>query len=129
TELRDTRHGRIYRLVYKKAKPYRPISLKDATPAKLVETLKHENMFWRKHAQRLLVERGKRDVVPALVKLVGDSSVDEVGLNPGATHALWALHGLGALKDFDSPATAAAVSALRHRSAGVRRNAALVLPR
>ncbi len=45
-------------------------TLKDATPEKLVETLKHPNMTWRLHAQRLLVERGKTDVVPALVKLV-----------------------------------------------------------
>ena len=48
------------------------MTLKDATPEKLVATLKHDNMFWRRHAQRLLVERGKLDVVPALVKLVDD---------------------------------------------------------
>jgi uncharacterized protein len=129
TGLRDRKHGRIYRLVYKKAKPSKPFSLKDATPERLVETLKHENMFWRRHAQRLLVERGKRDVVPALLKLVGDPSADEIGLNPGAIHALWTLHGLGALDGSEPRVTAAAVSALKHPSAGVRRNAALVLPR
>ncbi len=46
------------------------MTLKDATPEKLVATLKNNNMFWRNHAQRLLVERGKQDVVPALIKLV-----------------------------------------------------------
>ena len=30
-------------------------------------------MLWRKHAQRLLVERGKKDVVPELIKLVEDN--------------------------------------------------------
>ena len=61
----------------------------------MVAALKNDNLLWRLHAQRLLVERGKRDVVPDLVKLVGDSSLDEIGLNPGAIHALWTLHGLG----------------------------------
>ena len=35
----------------------------------LVAALKNDNMFWRLHAQRLLVERGKHDVVPALIEL------------------------------------------------------------
>ena len=63
TDLRDKKHGRIYRIVYTKAKEEKPFTLKDATPEKLVETLKHPNMTWRLHAQRLLVERGKADVV------------------------------------------------------------------
>jgi putative membrane-bound dehydrogenase-like protein len=128
TELRDKQHGRIYRLVAKNAKPSAVTSLKGATPEKLVEALKSDNMFWRLHAQRLLVERGKSDVVPALVTLTADRSVDAIGLNPGAIHALWALHGLaerdGAQVDTLAPASAA----LKHPSAGVRRNAALVLP-
>ena len=37
-------------------------TLAGATPGELVETLRHKNMFWRKHAQRLLVERGVRAV-------------------------------------------------------------------
>jgi hypothetical protein len=52
------------------------VNLKDATPAKLVETLKHPNMSWRMHAQRLLVERGKPDVVPALGKVAGGTAHD-----------------------------------------------------
>jgi putative membrane-bound dehydrogenase-like protein len=63
TDLRDKKHGRVYRLVYTKAKPEKTPNLKDATPAQLVETLKHDNMFWRQTAQRLLVERGKVDDV------------------------------------------------------------------
>ena len=43
------------------------------------------------------VERGGLDVVPGLCKLIEDKGVDEIGLNPGAIHALWALEGLGAL--------------------------------
>ena len=94
TELRDKKHGRIYRLVAKDGKPSAVTSLKDATPEKLVEALKSDNMFWRLHAQRLLVELGQNDVAPALVRLTADPSVDPIGLNPGAIHALWTLHGL-----------------------------------
>src|SRR5438552_10119934 len=61
TDLRDKKHGRIYRIVYGAAKPQATVSLKAATPQNLVATLKHDNMFWRKHAQRLLVERGQLD--------------------------------------------------------------------
>jgi putative membrane-bound dehydrogenase-like protein len=129
TELRDKTHGRIYRIVYKGAKLPEPISLKDASPAKLVETLKNDNMFWRLHAQRLLIERGKQDVVPALIELAKDQNVDKIGLSPGVIHALWTLHGLGALDGSNKEATAVAVRALHHQSAGVRRNALQVLPR
>jgi putative membrane-bound dehydrogenase-like protein len=128
TPLRDKTHGRIYRLVAKGAKARQPLGLADGPPERLVETLRNDNMFWRLHAQRLLVERGKLDVLPALVKLAGDNSVDEIDLNTGVIHALWTLHGLGALDGSHPEATAAAVAALKHQSAGVRRNAALVLP-
>jgi putative membrane-bound dehydrogenase-like protein len=123
TELRDKQHGRIYRLVAKNAKPQPPLSLKDATPEKLVATLKNDNMFWRLHAQRLLVERGKPDVSNALLKLIEDPSVDAIGLNTAAIHALWTVHALGS----SDTRQYYAVNALAHKSAGVRRNALAVL--
>jgi len=129
TPLRDKTHGRIYRIVYQRAQPSRPPVLDPTDPKGLVAALRHDNQLWRLHAQRLLVERGKSDVVPALVELVRDGSVDAIGLNPGAIHALWTLDGLGALADSQPLATAAARAALKHQSAGVRRNAAQVLPR
>jgi hypothetical protein len=129
TDLRDKTHGRVYRLVAKAARPAPALSLKDATPDQLLAALKNDNLFWRRHAQRLLVERGKSDVVPALVKLVEDRGTDEIGLNAGALHALWTLHGLGALDTADGAAWAVAVKALEHPSAAVRRAACLVLPR
>jgi putative membrane-bound dehydrogenase-like protein len=129
TNLRDKTHGRIYRLVRKGERGYHPLSLRGASPEKLVETLKNDNMLWRMHAQRLLVERGKQDVLPALVRLAGDQAVDAVALNPGAIHALWTMHGIGALDGSHPEATAVAVADLKHPSAGVRRNAVQVLPR
>ncbi len=127
TDLRDKKHGRVYRVVYKHAKPAERMTLADASPQELVAALAHPNFFWRRHAQRLLVERGQADLAPQLVELVKDESTDAIGLNPGAMHALWTLHGLELLDGAHREATAAAVQALRHPSAGVRRNAAQVL--
>ncbi len=132
TDLRDKKHGRIYRVIYDgdKPAPARPamFSLQGATPERLVATLAHPNLFWRRHAQRLLVERGQRDVVPALFALVRDPRVDELGLNVGAIHALWTMHGLDGLDGSNSEATAVVLAALAHPSPGVRRNALQVLP-
>jgi putative membrane-bound dehydrogenase-like protein len=127
TPLRDKIHGRIYRIVSKDAPPTVWPKLDPAVPAGLVAALRHDNQFWRLHAQRLLVERGKADVIPDLIKLARDDSADAIGMNPGAIHALWALHGLGALDGKERAASAAAVAALKHPSSGVRRNAAQVL--
>jgi len=120
TPLRDKTHGRIYRVAYA-AKPAPPMRLDAATPQQLVATLKNDNLLWRMHAQRLLVSRGDRTVVPELCDLVRDQSVDEIGLNTAAIHALWTLQGLGALDGSDANATDTAVGALKHPSAGVRR--------
>ena len=100
TPLRDKKHGRIYRVVYKGSGvrgqgSNKAVNLKDAKVADLVATLKHPTMTWRLHAQRLLIERGKTDISDALVKLVEDKQVDAIGLNAGAVHALWTLEGLG----------------------------------
>ena len=92
-------------------------------------TLANDNMLWREHAQRLLVERGQQDVLPGLFALVRDTKLDAIGLNVGAIHALWTLQGLGALDGNNADATAVAYQALKHPSAGVRRNAVQVLPR
>ncbi len=127
TELRDKRHGRIYRVVYGASCPATPLSLADASSEKLVETLSHDNLFWRRHAQRLLVERGELDVLPPLVTLAYDHSVDEIGLNVGTIHALWTLDGLHAFDGSHPEATEAALEALKHPSAGVRRSAVQVL--
>ena len=127
TDLRDYTHGRIYRVGYKKAPAYTPLSLSKDRPQELVATLKNSNMFWRLQAQRLLVERGQKDVIPQLIALVNDPSLDEIGINPGAIHALRTLEGLGALTD---PSVQQAVAtALKHPCPGVRKTAVQVLPR
>ncbi len=127
--LRDREHGRIYRIVYEGAEvPSRPMNLAGANPQELVQALAHDNMLWRKHGQRLLVERGQTDVVPDLIELAENQRVDEIGLNVGAIHALWTLHGLRQLDQPSGEAWQAAVDGLEHPSAGVRANAVQVLP-
>jgi uncharacterized protein len=126
TPLRDKKHARVYRVVPVKGAEPPKQSLKDATPEQLVAALKNDNLFWRRHAQRLLVERGNKDVVPSLVKLVEDKSVDEIGLNVGAIHALWVMNGLKGFGD-ELHAAAGYLAAIGHPSAGVRRGARMAM--
>ncbi|MEX2594861.1 MAG: PVC-type heme-binding CxxCH protein [Anditalea sp.] len=128
SELRDTNHGRIYRVVYKNAKPYTPIQLSTNDPQGLLAALKNDNMFWRMTAQRLLVESGAQDVIPELYGIINDQQIDEIGLNSPAVHALWTLHGLGALDGSNQEALQVAIKALSHPADGVRKAAVEVLP-
>ncbi len=129
TSLRDKRHGRIYRVVHNASQPSKSPKLDAGAPQGLVAALAGENQLWRFQAQRLLVERGRPDVTPALLALVGNTAQDAVGLNVGAMHALWTLSGLGALDGRDPAALSAAQAALTHPAPGVRRAAIQVLPR
>lgn len=123
TNLRDFTHGRIYRVGYSKAPAYTAPKLNRNDATSLVSTLKNDNLFWRMHAQRLLVERGNRDVAPQLWAIANDPSVDEIGLNAPAINALWTLHGLGAISPSELE------KALKHPCAEVRKTAVQVMPR
>jgi len=74
------------------------------------------------------------DVLQPLLALLADESVDEVGLNVGAIHALHTLNGLGySVLDHGVKSASlmapALTKALQHPSPAVRRNAIVVLPR
>jgi mono/diheme cytochrome c family protein len=62
------------------------------TPAQLVAHLSHPNGWWRDTAQRLLILKQDRSIVPALTQIV--TSSDNL---LGRFHAMWTLEGLGAL--------------------------------
>jgi putative membrane-bound dehydrogenase-like protein len=124
TPLRDKTHGRIYRIVYKGAKPTPRPRLDQASTEELVATLGHENLWWRQTAQRLLVERGKPDVLPALAARVTDTTN-----GPAALHALWTMHGLSAFSSPQSIWLETARAGLVHPDPTVRRAALGVLPR
>ncbi len=124
TPLRDKTHGRIYRIVYKGAKPSPQVDFAKADEKTLITTLSHENMWQRLTAQRLLVERGKTDVVPELAAVVKDGKSAA-----GAFHALWTMHGLRAMAAAEGPAFDAAKAGLANADLGVRRAALAVMPR
>jgi putative membrane-bound dehydrogenase-like protein len=108
--------GRIWRITPagSLAGPKRtpPPGLGSASDAELVATLAHENAWWRRTAQRLLVERGHADVAPSLRQLFSDSP-----RALGRLHALWTLEGLGRLED------ALVLQALQDPDPGIRENA------
>ena len=92
--LRDHARGRIYRVVWDKARKPAITSLKDAGVETLVKALSSDNQFWRLTAQRLLVDGRKTEAAGSLRNVVTATNA-----NVGAVHALWTLHGLGQLDD------------------------------
>jgi glucose/arabinose dehydrogenase/mono/diheme cytochrome c family protein len=109
--------GRIYRIVPDDApapaERSRPTFFAE-TPDQWVHHLSHPNGWWRQTAQRLLVERNERSVVPALRHLAVS------GRDPRARlHALWTLDGLA---EIDLATLRPALSDAHHhvRAAAVR---------
>ncbi|MCU0704990.1 MAG: ThuA domain-containing protein [Fimbriiglobus sp.] len=118
TPARDKTRGRVYRLAYTPAKGGKTLDLGQAKPADLVEALKSDNMFWRTHAQRLLVEKGDKTAAESLAKVIADPKA-----TPQAVlHAMWALDGLQA-------ADKSSAALLDHPSPAVRRAALQTLPK
>lgn len=109
--------GRIYRIVPandNKAKSVKA-DLKNASAAQLVETLSHKNRWWRTTAQRLLLERQDKSVVPMVKTLFAESSDPRTRL-----HALYVLEGVDALD------AGIVKEALMDPAPGVRENAAIL---
>jgi putative membrane-bound dehydrogenase-like protein len=87
-------HGRIWRIQPKnwKSRSPRP-NLSRAKSSELVKHLEDVNVWRRNTAQRLLIERQDKTVVPTLEKIARRS------LSPvGRLHALYTLEGMSALK-------------------------------
>lgn len=86
--------GRIYRIKYKgNPRGPRP-QMVGRSATELVSFLAHPNGWWRDTAQRLIVDSGSADAVPALTEM---ASQEESPL--GQLHALWCLEGLGQLNE------------------------------
>ncbi|MBC7817565.1 MAG: ThuA domain-containing protein [Planctomycetaceae bacterium] len=130
-DLRDKKHGRIYRVVWKgtddEPAPIPPNPDLSTVEGQL-DALKTGNMLWRKHAQRLMVEDRNADVVQQLIATIQDHATDEINQNGEVVHALWTLHGRGATNGKNPDYNKIMASTLEHPSAGVRRNAVMVLP-
>jgi putative membrane-bound dehydrogenase-like protein len=116
-ELRDHSRGRIYRVVWNKAEHLaKLLQLEPKNPAQLTAALNSDIQERRLTAQRLLVEGRLTAATDDLKKLVtaNDGAI-------GALHALWSLHGLGALDE------ATWNAALLAKDARLRRNAVRAL--
>src|SRR5262249_33258710 len=140
SDLRDKKHGRIYRIVYtgtdnlaqasadKDAKgsydgqmvSSQVPDLAKADEELLLAKLHSTNFLWLRHAQRLLMEDRSTNVVQLIIEMVKEPSIDEIGLATDINHALWTLHGRGALDGRNRDALRVVVRALTHPSAGVR---------
>jgi mono/diheme cytochrome c family protein len=95
---KNKQHGRIYRLVYDGMQPGPQPHILDEPTSKLVTYLDHPNGWWRDNAQKEIVVRGDKSVVPALKQIaVGEQG--PLASKPtalGSLHALWTLDGLDA---------------------------------
>jgi putative membrane-bound dehydrogenase-like protein len=105
--------GRIWRITPAgRGLPWPNVRLGSSSDQELVAQLANENAWWRRTAQRLLVERKRTGAAPLLVRLVTESPSAL-----GRLHGLYTLEGLGRLED------SLIERALRDPEAGVRENA------
>jgi putative heme-binding domain-containing protein len=87
--------GRIYRVISDGTPAAPPLdSLAEASDETLVKALASPNLWWRRTAQRLLVDRKAERAIPALVALAADDAS-----SLGRVHALWTLDALGRLDE------------------------------
>jgi putative heme-binding domain-containing protein len=108
--------GRIYRISPEQPLPLPgSIRLGGASIEELVRLLASTNIWWRRTAQRLLVDRRDRNAVAPLIRLFESSQSALARL-----HALWTLDGL------DSLEVPLIEKALEDPEAGVRENAILL---
>ena len=95
-------------------------------PVELVAALSSDNMLWRLHAQRLLVERGGQDACPRSSR--SRATRRSTRSAPTARHCTrsgrWTAS--APCSDPTSEAGRAPVAALKHPAAGVRKAAAMV---
>jgi putative membrane-bound dehydrogenase-like protein len=107
--------GRIYRIMptgTRKIDWLQRLALGNAPVAELVQHLSSPNIWWRRQAQRLLMDRKDPAAIPLLRALV-DSGRPATAV----VHALRTLEGYGAMSED------ILLQALRHPEAGVRENA------
>jgi mono/diheme cytochrome c family protein/glucose/arabinose dehydrogenase len=91
----DKQHnwGRVWRITYEGTAPDRQQPrMYSETAAQLVQHLGHPNGWWRDTAQKLLVLKQDKSVVPTL-KTMARSSTNQLA----RIHALWTLEGLDSL--------------------------------
>jgi hypothetical protein len=114
------RYGRIYRIVPKNAPLIKvgKLELRTKSSAELLSLLTHPNQWWRLQAQRLLLERQDKTVIPAAREMFENNRDARARI-----HALYVLEGQNALTAND------VIRAMNDAQAGVRENGALLAER
>lgn len=110
-------YGRIYRIVPQNNRPGKTVKPQMATAKseELVQLLTHKNQWWRMQAQRLLLQRQDKAVIPLVKELFNQSNDPRARL-----HALYVLEGSDALD------AAILQSALEDTAAGLREHAIIL---
>lgn len=89
----DRGKGRIYRVAYGDAPRAKPFDLSKLSQDELVQRLDDPNVWYRRHAQRILNEKFNESLIPHLKKMV----LGPAGSHNGQMHALWLLVSQNAL--------------------------------
>ena len=107
----NTRRGRIYRVVHESYKKVKQPRMYEENTSELVKHLFNKNGWWRITAQKEIILRQDKSIVPELKNMAVN------GRGIGRVHAIWALEGLG-VADVDF-----ALSMLRDTDSRVRETA------
>lgn len=99
--------GRIYRIVHKDIEPDKQPRLLDKTPEELISYLGHRNGWYRNTAQKLIILRADKTVIPLLKEIALDNQNtwskwfgdDDKDYGLERIHALWTLEGLDAIDE------------------------------
>lgn len=95
----NIRRGRIYRLVHDDFAPGEQPRLLSDPSSTLVTHLNHPNGWWRDNAQKEIIARNDKSVIPALRSMLsGENANLPFEASPLARlHALWTLEGLSSV--------------------------------
>lgn len=110
-----TGQGRIYRITPSGTKPLdwsNKLGMGNYSIEQLIEKLDNPNIWWRRNAQRLILDRKPADPPKELGEMAANKNAPL-----GRIHALWALEGLGKIT------YEVIADALKDREPGVRENA------
>lgn len=95
--------GRIYRIVHEQIEPAGKPNLLDKSADELLDYLGHPNGWYRNTAQKLIILKGDKSVIPSLEAMAKDNEPIWSGMIGNKDyaleriHALWTLEGLGAI--------------------------------
>lgn len=128
--LRYKTRARMYRILPVSGETTPLLNLTNATTAQLVSTFYNNNLVWRMHAQRLLIEQGYTAELGNMLDsiITYHRKPDTVDIDAPVLHAIWTLHGLKQFQLNPTRWDPKLRQLLLHPAWSVRRNALLAMP-